>query len=64
MLNKSKLFFLKINVCRYINEMTYETNRMLGVNNLRLVWKVKKLFELRHGWHVHYESKQLSVKPP
>jgi len=26
-------------VRRYINEMTYETNRMVGVNNLRLVWK-------------------------
>lgn len=26
-------------VRKYINEMTYETNRMLGVNNLRLVWK-------------------------
>jgi len=26
-------------VRRYINEMTYETNRMIGTNNLRLVWK-------------------------
>merc|ERR1712083_836575 len=26
-------------VKRYINEMTYETNKMVGLNNLRLVWK-------------------------
>jgi len=26
-------------VKRYINEMTFETNRMVGLDNLRLVWK-------------------------
>ena len=26
-------------VKRYINELTFETNRMLGENNLKLVWK-------------------------
>ena len=28
---------------RYINEMTYETNKMVGLNNLRLVWKVNHI---------------------
>ena len=26
-------------VKRYINELTFETNRMLGENNMRLTWK-------------------------
>ena len=31
---------------RYINEMTYETNKMVGLNNLRLVWKVNHISSL------------------
>ena len=35
--NQSISFFQGVK--RYINELTFETNRMLGENNMKLVWK-------------------------
>ena len=41
---------------RYINEMTYETNKMVGLNNLRLVWKVNFFYHDPDNHHFGQQS--------